>query len=56
VNKSDIIIIAYVIGIIFGALILGLWNAETSEKPLIGITWMAIFLIGLFYANKKDLR
>tara|TARA_B100001094_G_C17513871_1_gene476912 strand:- start:237 stop:407 length:171 start_codon:yes stop_codon:yes gene_type:complete len=54
-NKSTIVIIIYIIGLIFGAVALGLWDAETSIlKASIGLIWTAIFLIALFYAEKKD--
>ncbi|MDC0031687.1 hypothetical protein OAI92_03905 [Candidatus Pelagibacter sp.] len=54
-SKSTIVIIIYVLGLIFGALVLGLWDAETSlTKAIIGLVWTAIFLIALFYAEKKD--
>jgi hypothetical protein len=54
-SKSTIAIIIYVLGLIFGALVLGLWDAETSlTKAIIGLVWTAIFLIALFYAEKKD--
>jgi hypothetical protein len=52
--KSSIVIIVYIIGLIIGATVLGLWNAETSPKSLLGLGWTAIFLIGLFYAEKND--
>tara|TARA_B100000965_G_C19448470_1_gene694110 strand:- start:487 stop:657 length:171 start_codon:yes stop_codon:yes gene_type:complete len=54
VNKSNIAIIIYVLGLIFGALFLDIWSAETSPKALIGIGWTAIFLIALFYSEKQD--
>jgi hypothetical protein len=53
-SKSSIVIIVYIIGLIIGATVLGLWNAETSPKSLLGLGWTAIFLIGLFYAEKND--
>ena len=53
-SKSTIAISIYVIGLIFGALFLDLWSAETSLKPLIGLLWTAILLISLFYTEKKD--
>ena len=52
-SKSTIIVIIYIIGLIFGALVLDMWSAETSPKALIGIGWTALFLIGLFFAEKK---
>lgn len=53
-NTSTIIVIIYVIGLAFCALILDLWSAETGPKSLIGIIWTAIFLIALFYADKNE--
>ena len=53
-NKSSIIILIYVIGIIVGAITLDIWSAETSLlKALIGVTWTVLFLISLFFAEKK---
>jgi len=54
VNKSTIVIIIYVIGLIFGALFLDIWSAETSPKSLLGIGWTALLLIGLFFADKDE--
>tara|TARA_B100001093_G_scaffold410107_1_gene399274 strand:+ start:75 stop:236 length:162 start_codon:yes stop_codon:yes gene_type:complete len=51
--KSTIIIIIYILGLVFGALVLDMWNAETSPKALIGIGWTALLLIGLFFTEKK---
>ena len=53
-NKSTIIIIIYIVGLIFGALVLDIWSAETSPKALIGIGWTALLLIGLFFADKYE--
>ena len=53
-NKSTIIIIIYILGLIFGALVLDIWNAETSPKALLGISWTALLLIGLFFAEKNE--
>ena len=53
-NKSTILIIIYVIGLIFGALFLDKWSAETSPKALLGIGWTALLLIGLFFADKDE--
>jgi len=52
-SKSTIVVIIYIIGLIFGALVLDMWSAETSPKALLGIGWTALFLIGLFLAEKK---
>ena len=53
-NKSTIIINIYIVGLIFGALVLDIWSAETSPKALIGIGWTALLLIGLFFAEKNE--
>ena len=53
-NKSTIIIIIYIVGLIFGALVLDIWSAETSPKALLGIGWTALLLIGLFIAEKNE--
>ncbi len=54
-SKSSLVIIIYVIGLIFGALFLDIWSAETSVgKALSGLIWTAIFLIALFYADKNE--
>ena len=52
-NKATIAIIIYILGIIFGALYLGLWSSVTSPKALIGIFWTIILLIALFYIDKN---
>ena len=53
-SKSSIIIIIYIIGLIIGALFLDIWSSDTSAfKALLGIGWTALFLIGLFYSEKK---
>ena len=53
-NKSIIIVIVYILGIMFGALVLDVWSAETSPKALLGIGWTALLLIGLFFAEKNE--
>ena len=53
-TKTALSIIIYVLGLIFGALVLGLWDAKTSPIAFLGMTWTAIFLIALFYAEKND--
>ena len=52
--KSSVVITIYIIGLIFGALVLDMWSAETSPKALLGIGWTALFLIGLFFAEKNE--
>ena len=54
-NLSTIVIIVYAIGIVIGALFLDLWGAETTlSKAMIGFVWTALFLVCLFYSEKKD--
>ena len=52
-NKSTIATIVYVLGIVFGALVLNMWSAETGPKALLGLGWTAVFLVALFYAERK---
>ena len=52
-NNSTLAIIVYLLGLVFGALILDLWSAETRPKALIGIIWTSILLITLFYIEKN---
>ena len=54
-SKTTIVIIIYVLGLIFGALFLDLWSADTSIiKGLVGLGWTALLLIGLFFAEKNE--
>ena len=52
--KSTIIIIIYIIGLIFGAVVLDIWSAQTSPKALLGIGWTALLLIGLYLTEKNE--
>ena len=53
-SKSTLAILIYVAGLIFGALVLNLWSAETGPTAFIGIIWTTILLIALFYADKHE--
>ena len=54
-NKITIATIIYVLGILIGAFFLKVWGAETSFIKTISIfIWTIIFLILLFYADKKE--
>jgi len=53
-SKSTFIIIIYIIGLVFGALVLDIWSAKTSPKALLGIGWTALLLIGLYFAEKNE--
>jgi|TARA_Y100000389_G_C17254278_1_gene409729 hypothetical protein len=53
-NKSSIVVIVYILGLVFGALVLNIWSAETSPKALLGIGWTALLLIGLFFTENYE--
>jgi hypothetical protein len=54
-SKSTITILIYILGIIFGALFLDVWGADTSFVKTISIfIWTIIFLITLFYFDKNE--
>tara|TARA_B100000780_G_scaffold53748_1_gene33488 strand:- start:128 stop:331 length:204 start_codon:yes stop_codon:yes gene_type:complete len=54
-NKSTLVTIIYVLGIVFGAVVLNLWSAETSFIKTISVfVWTIIFLIMLFYSDKHE--
>ena len=54
-NKSTITIIIYMLGLIFGALFLDVWGAETSFVKTISVfVWTIVFLITLFYFDKNE--
>ena len=53
-SKTTITIIVYVLGLIFGALVLDLWSAETSPKALLGMIWTALFLIAIYLVEFKN--
>ena len=54
-SKTSIVIIIYILGLIFGAIFLDLWSADTNiVKGLMGLGWTALLLIGLFFAEKNE--
>jgi len=54
-SKSTIAILVYILGIIFGALFLDVWGAETSFVKTVSVfVWTIIFLIALFYFDKNE--
>ena len=54
-SKVLIVLVIYIIGLIFGAVVLDLWSADTSVfKGLLGLGWTALLLIGLFFADKHE--
>ena len=55
-KKSLIAMIIYVLGLIFAALVLSLSDTKTGAIAIICMIWTFIFLIMLFYAEKKILN
>ena len=56
-NKTTIVTLIYMLGIIIGAFFLDLWGAETSFTKTISVfVWTIIFLITLFYFDKHEKR
>ena len=54
-NKTTIVTIIYVLGMIIGAFFLDVWGAETSFIKTISVfVWTIIFLIALFYLDKNE--
>ena len=54
-SQSNIAIIIYIVGVIIGALFLDVWGAETNiKKGLIALSWTALLIIALFYADKNE--
>ena len=54
-NKTILVALIYIIGVLIGAFFLKIWGAETSFIKTISIfVWTIIFLIALFYADKHE--
>ena len=53
-SKTTISVIIYILGLIFGALVLDLWSAETSPISLLGMIWTALFLIAIYLVEFKN--
>ncbi len=54
-SKTSIVIIIYILGLIFGALVFDLWSADTNAiKALSGLGWTALLLIALFFSEKNE--
>ena len=54
-SKVTIISIIYAIGILIGAIFLGVWDVETTFFKTIGVfVWTIIYLITLFFAEQDD--
>ena len=53
--KLTLLTIIYIVGIIVGALFFDVWGAETTFlKTMSVFIWTIIFLIALFYIDKKQ--
>ena len=54
-NKTTIVTLIYILGIIIGAFFLEIWSADTSFVKTISVfAWTIIFLIALFYFDKNE--
>ena len=54
-NKVKIISIIYAVGILIGAVFLGVWDAETTFIKTVGVfIWTILFLIVLFFTEKNE--
>ena len=54
-NKTTIVTIIYILGIIISAFFLNVWGAETSFIKTVSVfLWTIFFLITLFYADKEE--
>ena len=54
-NKTTIVTIIYIFGIVIGAFFLDVWGAKTSFVKTISVfVWTIIFLITLFYFDKNE--
>ena len=54
-NKLTLLTTIYIVGIIIGALFFDVWGAETTFlKTMSVFIWTIIFLIALFYIDKKQ--
>ena len=54
-NKTTIVTLIYILGIIIGAFFLNIWSAETSFVKTVSVfIWTIIFLITLFYSDKYE--
>ena len=54
-NKTTLVTIIYILGIIIGAFFLDIWSPETSFVKTVSVfVWTIIFLITLFYLDKNE--
>ena len=54
-NKTIIVTVIFIFGILVGAFFFDVWGAETSfVKTISAFLWTIIFLIALFYFDKNE--
>ena len=54
-NKTILVTLIYILGVLIGAFFLKVWGAETSFiKTILIFVWTIIFLITLFYFDKHE--
>ena len=54
-NKTTIVTVIYIFGVLIGAFFLDVWGSETSFVKTISVfVWTIIFLIALFYFDKNE--
>ena len=54
-NKTILVTLIYIIGVLIGAFFFKVWGAETTFIKTISIfIWTIIFLIALFYSDKYE--
>jgi len=54
-NKTTLVTLVYIFGVLIGAFFLKVWGTETSFIKTISIfVWTIIFLIALFFADKQE--
>ena len=54
-NKTILVSLIYIVGVLIGAFFLKIWGAETSFIKTISIfVWTIIFLITLFYTDRHE--
>ena len=54
-NKTTLVTLIYILGVLIGAFFFKVWGAETTFIKTISIfIWTIIFLIALFYADKQE--
>ena len=54
-NKTIIVTVIFIFGILVGAFFFDVWGAETSFLKTISVfAWTIIFIITLFYFDKNE--